>query len=255
MSFHSRIPKPSTYTFKMVSAGMKIVKYLLFIFNFIFLITGIALISVGAYVHSQFTHYFDFVGGSSLSAPILLIVVGSIISVVAFFGCCGACKENYCMIITFSVFLTIIFFLELGGGIAAYIYRGQLSDIITKSMNEGMANYNKTEYKGVTKTWDVVQNDFDCCGVTQYSDWEKTEAFKVHKLYPSSCCIKGDTPGCGKAKEDVHHKGCFKGFLAMAESKAVIVGGVGIGIAVVQVMGIVFACCFAYAIKREYEVV
>lgn len=32
--------------------------------------------------------------------PILFIVIGAIIFVVAFFGCCGAIKESHCMSIT-----------------------------------------------------------------------------------------------------------------------------------------------------------
>jgi len=34
-----------------------------------------------------------------------------------------------------------------------------------------------------------------------------------------------------------------------------VIGGVGIGLAFVQVVGIMFACCLARAIKKEYEVV
>jgi CD63 antigen len=34
--------------------------------------------------------------------PVLLIVVGVTVFVVAFFGCCGAVKENHCMIMTVS---------------------------------------------------------------------------------------------------------------------------------------------------------
>jgi CD63 antigen len=34
--------------------------------------------------------------------PVLLVVVGITVFVVAFFGCCGAVKENHCMIMTVS---------------------------------------------------------------------------------------------------------------------------------------------------------
>lgn len=35
--------------------------------------------------------------------PILLLVVGSIIFITAFFGCCGAIKESTCMLTTVSI--------------------------------------------------------------------------------------------------------------------------------------------------------
>ena len=35
---------------------------------------------------------------SASSAPIVLIVVGVVVFFIAFFGCCGAWKESYCMV-------------------------------------------------------------------------------------------------------------------------------------------------------------
>ena len=60
------------------------------------------------------------------NTPVLLIVVGCIIFFVTFFGCCGAIKENHCMTVTFSVLLGLIFLLELGAGIAAYMLRSDV---------------------------------------------------------------------------------------------------------------------------------
>ena len=60
------------------------------------------------------------------NAPVLLVVVGCIIFFVTFFGCCGAVKENHCMTVTFSVLLALIFLLELGAGIGAYMMRTEV---------------------------------------------------------------------------------------------------------------------------------
>jgi len=37
-------------------------KYIVFLFNFIFFLTGTALIGIGAYVQIQMKDYFDFLG-------------------------------------------------------------------------------------------------------------------------------------------------------------------------------------------------
>lgn len=37
--------------------------------------------------------------------PILFIVIGAIIFIIAFFGCCGAIKESHCMTVTVSEYL------------------------------------------------------------------------------------------------------------------------------------------------------
>ena len=61
------------------------------------------MIICGAVVQTRFAAYFDFIdmGGFNAVAS-LLIVVGVIIFVIGFFGCCGAYRENYCMVMTVS---------------------------------------------------------------------------------------------------------------------------------------------------------
>lgn len=127
----------------MVSGGMICIKYLLFVFNlvfavsmwtyiflcrikrkikaiwcelckdvdwiqtltwyFLFQISGIAILAIGAIIQNFYSNYTDFLHGKFFVGPVLLIVVGVIVFVVAFFGCCGAVKENHCMIMTVSL--------------------------------------------------------------------------------------------------------------------------------------------------------
>lgn len=63
-------------------------------------ITGIILVSIGSVVLEQYNNYEHFLDNKFLSVPTLLVVIGSIIFFIAFFGCCGAIRENYCMVVT-----------------------------------------------------------------------------------------------------------------------------------------------------------
>lgn len=63
-------------------------------------VSGAVILAIGAVIYVVYGHYSNFVYDSFQSAPLVLIIVGVIIFLVAFFGCCGACKENHCMIIT-----------------------------------------------------------------------------------------------------------------------------------------------------------
>ena len=56
-------------------------------------IAGAILIIVGALAQTSFR-----VG--PLHEAIFIIIIGGIIFILAFFGCCGAIKENRCMLIT-----------------------------------------------------------------------------------------------------------------------------------------------------------
>lgn len=244
----------------MVEGGMKCVKFLLFTFNFIFFLAGLGLIICGAIVQVQFDTFTAFLGNSFSGAAILLVIVGVIIFVIGFFGCCGAYKENYCMTMTFAVLLGIIFILEIAAGVTAYTMRGNVKGYVKEALTDSMAAYGNDTKDGITKSWDVAQVDFQCCGVHNYTEW--ADVLAVNEV-PDSCCREGhQDEGCGKnidkatANDKIYaDKGCLNGFEQWVEENIYMVGGVGIGLAFVQVFGILIACCLASSIRKEYQVV
>ena len=95
-----------------------------------FQLSGLFLIVTGGVVQGAYSQYLDFLGDGFFSTPVFLIIVGCIIFFVAFFGCCGAIKENHCMTTTFAVLMGVIFLMEIGAGIAAYKLKGQVIKIM-----------------------------------------------------------------------------------------------------------------------------
>ncbi|XP_046619431.1 CD63 antigen-like isoform X1 [Neodiprion virginianus] len=235
----------------MVSGGMTCVKYLLFLFNLVFAITGIVFISVSAVILGLYKGYSNFVDPWFFAAPILMIVVGIIVFLVSFFGCCGAVKENHCMIKTFSLLLLLIFALEIGAGISGYMMRNEVGTMLDNHLNSTMSEY--LTNKEAKSSWDIMQHDLDCCGMDGPKDWEKV--FKTTDL-PETCCTELDMDKkCDENLIEIRHEGCSMKLQNAIEDNAVIIGGVGIGIALVQLIGVIFACCLARSIRREYETV
>ena len=125
-----------------METSMKCIKYTLFLFNLLFTVSlnikyfliltkyfqlsGLFLIVTGGVVQGAYSQYLDFLGDQFFSTPVFLVIVGCIIFFVAFFGCCGAIKENHCMTFTFAVLLGIIFLMEIGAGIAAYRLKSEV---------------------------------------------------------------------------------------------------------------------------------
>jgi CD63 antigen len=223
----------------MVEGGMKCVKFLLFAFNLVFVLVAIGLIAAGAYVQIQLKDYFDLIEGSFSSAAALLIAVGVIIFFIAFFGCCGAYKENHTCVLIFAVLLIIIFILEISAGIAGFVLKNKVKGYVEEYMGKTMKDGNKV--------WDEVQTDFDCCGTHGPNDW-----LNLNKTIPKECC-KSPTSGCTNVT--AYQDGCLDKFTNWVENKIYIVGAIGIAFAFIQLVGIAFACCLARAIKKEYEVV
>ncbi|XP_033323872.2 uncharacterized protein LOC117219085 [Megalopta genalis] len=240
--------------------GSQCVKLLLFLFNLLFVITGIILLSIGVGMHGIYHSYQHFLDSKFLSVPSLLIAIGAIIFFIAFFGCCGAARENYCMIVTFTSLLVIVFILELAGGISGYVLRARASSIIEGKMEQTMKEYQTTE--GITEIWDNLQRKFDCCGTKNATDWSdilNPSSNSTVKNLPISCCdFKMGTVGsvnCTLTTPTLHQKGCYKSFLAYIAAHAMQLGGVGIGIAIVQLTGIMIISVGTtiYAVNDDFS--
>ncbi|CAD1479589.1 unnamed protein product, partial [Heterotrigona itama] len=195
-------------------------------------ITGIILLSIGIAIHGVYYNYQHFLDNKFLSVPSLLIAIGTIIFFIAFFGCCGAVRENYCMIVTFTSLLVIVFILELSGGISGYVLRARASSIIQNKMRDSMQQYQNSSE--ISALWDNLQRDFHCCGTANASDWITIGHMNKTNL-PASCCV-GITPptNCTSTSLTLQKIGCYDTFVSFIKSHAVQLGGVGLGIAFVQ---------------------
>ncbi|XP_071149301.1 CD63 antigen-like [Mytilus edulis] len=225
----------------MVEGGMKCIRVLLFAFNVLFTLIGIGLIAGGAYVQINLKGYSEIIGGQFSAAAVFLIILGVFIFMIAAFGCCGAYKENYCCIMTFAGILVIIFICEMAAGIAGFIYKDKVDEQISKLMKESIKDGKALD------DWNKVQQEFKCCGVNSSKDWETS----ANASFPDSCCSDG-----GKSPSCIHYDvGCYTELKEFVKDKIVVIGGIGVGFAVIQIIGILFACCLGRAVKKEYEVV
>ncbi|KAK7132543.1 hypothetical protein R3I93_018925 [Phoxinus phoxinus] len=234
-----------------VEGGAKCVKYLLVFFNLIFWLCGLALIVVGTLVRISFSHTAiikDYTG-----SPIVLILVGVVIFFIAFFGCCGAWKENRCMVSMFAVILSLIVITEIGIAIAGYVLREKLPDVLDKSFNAMVAGYNKTQED--RDSFDALQKQFKCCGGNSSADWVNFSPSR--KTVPDSCC-KNVTKDCGIGALGngtiIYTEGC-KPKLETVVKENILWFAVGaLVVAFVQITGIVLACILMQAIRKGYEV-
>lgn len=237
-----------------VEGGMKCVKFLLFFFNFIFWLCGLALIVVGILVQMALHKTFMINDASASGAPIVLIGVGVVIFFIAFFGCCGAWKENYCMVTTFAVLLSLIIIIEIAAAIAGYMFRKKLSVIVQDSLTEMITNY-KNGTKEFKEAVDKLQQDLKCCGVNSSSDWRSFTS--AGNTVPDSCCMNV-TEGCGIGTmtdaAKVYQQGCHDVLEEVLKKNIQWVIVAALVIAFLQIMGIVFACLLMRGIRSGYEV-
>lgn len=237
-----------------VEGGMKCVKYLVFFFNLIFWLCGLALIVVGIVVQISLHNSVMINDASASGAPIILIGVGVVIFFIAFFGCCGAWKENYCMVTMFAILLSLVILVEIAAAIAGYIYRNKVTAIVHDSLTDMIENYNNSS-KEFRASVDKLQEDLKCCGVNSSSDWR--EFRPDGNSVPDSCCLNV-TANCGRRamtdSSKVHVQGCSKAVEAVLQKNILWVIGAALVIAFLQIMGMMFACLLMRGIRSGYEV-
>jgi len=239
----------------MVAGGMKCVKCLLFLFNLLFFIAGVVLIIGGTLIQTKYNADFAFFDNHAVNyVAVVLIGIGLIIFTIGFFGCCGAYRENYCLILTFAVLLGFVFVLEIAAAITAHLMRGKIDRLIRDTMLHSSKNY--PGGKVVKEAWDHIQEDFDCCGARNYTDWASNA--NLNQSVPDSCCVVYQEY-CGEGyfrhatTPEIYTEGCAEKFLIASDVTVIVVIVVAIAVAILQVLGIVLACFLASSVRHGYQ--
>ncbi|XP_015283507.1 PREDICTED: tetraspanin-6 [Gekko japonicus] len=235
-------------------------KSVLIIYSFVFWFSGIILLAVGIWGKVSLEVYFSLLDEKATNVPYILIGASGVVILLGTFGCFATCRGSTWMLKLYGMLLTLIFLVVLVAAIVGFVFRHEIK-------NSFRANYERAveEYKGITdeqsRAVDTIQSTLHCCGVANFTDWEKTEYFK-EKGIPASCCktqlncTMADMKDPDRAKGKVFDKGCFSMVTQTMESKLSIVAGISFGIACFQLVGIFLACCLSRSItNNQYEMV
>ncbi|KAK3610829.1 hypothetical protein CHS0354_039124, partial [Potamilus streckersoni] len=135
---------------------------LLFLFNTIFLISGIAILGVGIWlkvnkniVNMQHLIQFDSKDPYLDNVAWVLIGVGVFVLLVGGFGFFAAFSQNKCFLFLYILFLIIIFLGWLGGGITAAVFKSQVEDGMKEILLKTFKEYKKGNLVAIA--WDYMQ--------------------------------------------------------------------------------------------------
>lgn len=226
-------------------------KYSMFIFNFLFWVCGCFILGISIWMRVSKSAQQDFNIDSSLFAGIdLLIAVGSIIMVLGFLGCCGAMKESQCMLLLFFIGLLAILLLQIVAGILGGVYKSQLEASVNKTLQEEVALLQSTAPKDKTfqETFRKFEIQNKCCGlVNGASDWGSKRfdnngcECDANDLQASSC----------NPNTKYYTQTCSKVIIDFLKNNMIIVMGVAFGLALVEVLGLVFSMSLYCQIQRK----
>jgi len=269
-----------------LSCGASCLKWLLIIFNVLFWLAGAAALGLGIWlaVDEDAWDILGIMNPDGMDYTVwkvtvyTMIGVGAFIFLVGFLGFAGACCENRCMLMTYSVFALIALAGEITCAVLALVYQDEIDATLEAEMFSDL----KTKYTTVDDidnsyviSWNNFQTIMMCCGSYNYTDWKYNPNYGSNGSAPVpwTCCkmteisdppAKGDVVNeqeCyteGKMTDAnlqptfsyLNNIGCHEALQIWVEDKSVIIYGVMFGIMGIQILGSMFGCMLYCAIDN-----
>ncbi|XP_050815066.1 tetraspanin-14 isoform X1 [Gopherus flavomarginatus] len=204
-------------------------KYLLFSYNIIFWLAGVAFLAAGLWAWSEKGVLSDLTKVTRLHGfdpVVLVLVVGGVMFVLGFAGCVGALRENICLLKFFCGAIVLIFTLELAAAVLAFLFQDWVRDRFKEFFENNIksyrddidlqnlidslqkieldGSYNLNRYYGLGQWFSNCRSqpstglwNNHCCGAQGPDDWDlniyfncSTESKSREKCgVPFSCCV------------------------------------------------------------------
>ncbi|XP_071962981.1 tetraspanin-18-like [Antedon mediterranea] len=270
-------------------------KYLLFVFNFIIWVGGAGILALGIILYIGVEDWIKIEELETLLnnddelleySSYILLGAGSFIFIVAFMGCCGAISECRWLLGLYFVFLFIVFCAQVTAGVFASLFSMEFEEAVDENMLSGFKQaYGDGEYaEGLTRAWRLAEASLECCGYNNGDDYNYARNVSIYYYsgdkkddgfpdFPESCCVGASDPDymstdeaqCRsswdndmerlKDTESYHGKGCKQRLSDLIDEYIHWIIGGAIGIAVVELICMIFAICVCRSIGNSNDTI
>ncbi|XP_041981217.1 tetraspanin-18-like [Aricia agestis] len=215
-----------------MGCGEFLVKYILFFANLFFALAGLALLGIGIAVELKVAAVVNFMEQNQMlqMTSISAIVLGSVVFVIAFFGCCGAVRESNCMLVTYSIFMLVLMVLKITLAVLIFVNLDSFLAEVPKWLNEAFAKDQQAFHE--------LEQSLKCCGPTGASSYQNL-------VLPQSCCAS--TP-CTIVNA---YTSCNDVIQSFFSTFGLVTGAVAIGIVAVELVAVVFGLCLANHVRNR----
>jgi len=158
-------------------------KWFLFIVNIILFIVGIAELGAGVYAMTS-----DSTTWTGSDLPNFAMVMGGVVACIAFLGCCGAAKENRCLLWSYAFILFWVILAQTSGLTVCAIGSSYTEEFLSECWTKLSAadqskiedNYDCCSFNG--NSTDAIPSDKDAYNVCvkEHPTWTKSCWEKAH---------------------------------------------------------------------------
>lgn len=221
----------------------------------VFVVLGLVMIGVGAWLEVREQIIVAAIDSDTfLVGPYLIIAAGCAVVLVAAIGMIGALcdkKINRFLLIFYIVLVLVIFAAQLTGGILGFVYRDTLLDTVETGLNTTLTKYGVNTSTtslnlAITESWDFVQQNLECCGINDVSDWvDSGGVFENNGAFPESCCMS-TTLQCNlniSDPDNIHSMGCLQTLTDFISEQLLIVAAIAITFVIGEIVVVLMAFC------------
>ncbi|XP_029435972.1 tetraspanin-36-like [Rhinatrema bivittatum] len=229
-----------------MDCGVITSKTVLLLISLIFWAAAAGLTYVGGYVIISYRNYDHFLEDKYTMLPaVIILAVAGVMFIIGLIGCCSTIRESRFGLGIFLCVILLIFVAEVAAFVLGLIYRGKIKPDIQKSVEQGIHNYDGTNSD--SRAVDFLQEQLQCCGVKNYSDWEITLWFNSTgnlTSVPQSCCRHGLKNCTGRLDnlQSIYTEGCEQKLETLLEKVLTYASLVILGFAIVKFFGMLSAC-------------
>ncbi|KAK3872900.1 hypothetical protein Pcinc_022061, partial [Petrolisthes cinctipes] len=209
---------------------------------------GAAVLGVGIWTVSAKHDYVSLLRTINYATTsYLLLVAGVVALVAALLACCAVLREDRCCLLVYTFLVLVVLVVEGAAGVLAYVYEEQIMDELSHTLPVTFVTHYQVD-PTVTNAIDKMQVEYECCGAVIFSEWRDSVWLKsdpeLNNTVPDSCC-KTPSPYCGVRDHpsNIWYNGCIHRLEEELARHLLVMGAVGCGLCLLQVFGILLACC------------
>lgn len=196
-------------------------KYYLIVLNVFFLILSFVFITIGVIIQTILAANFTFLSEHLAPPAAVMLTFGILIFSASLLGLFSvSCRSQYLLWI-YICFLVILIVVEFFQVISGLVAKSHVLRLILDSLRAAQSKYTR-DYPA-SFTWDSIQRDLKCCGVSDVQEWSP----HLHnKSLPDSCCTLYII-NCGKTALETgnfYQSGCIGAISQWVDRLQIIIG-------------------------------
>ncbi|XP_026533257.1 leukocyte antigen CD37 [Notechis scutatus] len=251
---------------------LSVTKYFLFLFNLFFFMLGSLVFSFGLWILFDQNNFASTLGSSYYALKIWSYVfsgVGILTMFLGFLGCLGSLKEIKCMLGLYFAFLLLLFLGQVTIAILIQTHSNTISSTVAGHVKTIIASYGtNASLSDHGDSWDFVQEQFQCCGWTGWTDWMENSRVRnaSKKEFPCSC---GNTSALHSANNRttakpalfcqaepqllINNKGCRESVQVWLNNNIISIVGICLGIALLELFLMMVSMFLCRTIGPNYD--